>query len=524
MYRSLFLMLLTASFVACKPTPRTAPNPRPQQEQPAEPTQKAAEPTAPAEPAAEAPADAAALASSIVMVNSAQQGYDPMQPWQKKAAEEHSALGIYLGDGRVLTVGEILEDATYVELSLPDGSRSVAARVLKCDPMLNIGLVALARQEDMSFFETRRAAEFGEPLALNDSAELVGLIGGLNPVGLPLSVRRVEALCALVSDMPTLPEDHELGAPIMRNGKLAGMSIGHKDGELRMLSGDIIRRFLSDAPAGIPAFGLEFGSADDPVFRRYLRLPQEGGGLYVSRVLPGGAAEAAGVRAGDVITAVDDCPIDEQGRCESPLYGRYAAAVLMRLTKPMGEQVKLTLIRDGEQEELMVPLNRELCSHGVMAEQAPDSAPRYVIWGGLVFQPLTKDYLDALSETVHGDLPLPILREQRAELRGEGRDVKEAVALTLVIPTPATLGYERARFTVVTAVNGKPVHDLTELAALIDEPTADNITEISLSEAPYTLYIDRAAAEAANDRLHRTAIPNLRVLGDADEPMPIAEP
>lgn len=208
-------------------------------------------------------------------------------------------------------------------------------------------------------------------------------------------------------------------------------------------------------------------------------------------------------------------PLDAQGRCRHPLYGLYDAAALMRIAKPLGEHLPLRLYRHGEQLELPVPLNREVAERGLHAVEAAGCAPRYILWGGLVFQPLTESYLNAVRQRSNGDLPLPFLRltQREKELAEEG--VKEPVGLTMVIPTPATLGYENARFSVVKAVNGKPVHDFAELAELLDEPTEDGVTEIRLDAAPYTLYIDRAAAETANDQIRRRGIPVLRVLGES---------
>jgi hypothetical protein len=62
----------------------------------------------------------------------------------------------------------------------------------------------------------------------------------------------------------------------------------------------------------------------------------------------------------------------------------------------------------------------------------------------------------------------------------------------------------------VEKVNGRIPHNFAEFASLLDEPTPNGIVEITINKAPYTIYLDRATAEAVNDTLRRSAVPNLR--------------
>lgn len=518
--RPLLLMLCCAALAACKPTPRTAPGahrtPPPAPQAPAEPETPAPMPE-PAPAPEPAPVALAEPADALLKVHAARQQYSLLQPWDKKLADEDSALGIYLGDGRVLTTSEPLSAATYVELSLPDDSRSVPARVLRRDDDLNLALLTVEHEADASIFDTRTVLALGEPMAQGEEAELAALVNGLTPVHIPLCVQGVNgAVPHLVARTAApAPEGHEQGAPVLRDGKLAGLSVALESDALSLefINAELIARFLSEGHRpGTPVLGYYFTALDDPVLRRYLELPEGQNGLYVSEVLPHSAAEKAGLAPGDVITAIDGMAVDAQGRCRHPLYGLYDAAALLHIAKPLGETLELSLYRHGEQLKLPVELNREVQEQGLHAVEAAGTAPRYILWGGLLFQPLTESYLRAVSERSDGNLPLSFLRLTQREREEIGEGVKEPIGLTMVIPTPATLGYEKARFTVVKSVNGRPVHNMAELAELLDEPTADGVTEIRLDAAPYTLYLDRAAAETANDQLRRRGIPVLRNL------------
>jgi hypothetical protein len=86
------------------------------------------------------------------------------------------------------------------------------------------------------------------------------------------------------------------------------------------------------------------------------------------------------------------------------------------------------------------------------------------------------------------------------------------VALTFVLPTAATQGYEEVSMSRLLAVNGKPVNCFAELPALLDEATENGLVRLEFNKPPYTIYVDRVAADAVNAQLQQSSIPNLRVV------------
>ncbi len=551
MYRFLILSALVGlSLTACKPTPRTALA----KQRPPQQTQQGASAPAPnTSPAEAAPAPAAPaaeeqhVAQSLVTISTTRQDYDRLRPWEKEASSDTELSGVYLGEGRVLSLGNAARAATYIEISLPDGSRSVPARVLRYDRDLNLALLTPVHAEDCSIFESRRALELGDPLKLGDAAAFDTLVRGLIP--LRVALRADSSDVAEVSPMlevprmalraaEALPGGSVYGLPVLREGKLVGIASGGNNSTqtLFCINAELIARFLNGpegTQASCPMVGMEFTELNDPVFRRYLKLDEDQGGLYINEVHPGSAAEQAGLKVGDVVTAIDGLPLDTQGRVQHPLYGPLGARAVLRSHKGMGETMALSLSRDGEKQQLNIPLNRDALTQALVGhEDAPGVQPRYLMWGGLLFQPMTQDYLQALGKRAGNTLPVEFLEltEREDEFREKG--VTELVMLAQVIPTPATLSYDGLAFCIVERVNGKTVHNFAEFVQLLDEPTPDGLVALSLNKAPGTIHVDRRVAEACNSVIRRNAIPQLRQLGDsaaeaapADTPAPAeAEP
>jgi hypothetical protein len=120
--------------------------------------------------------------------------------------------------------------------------------------------------------------------------------------------------------------------------------------------------------------------------------------------------------------------------------------------------------------------------------------------------------MEELRARSNGVLPLELqmLEDAHEKLRESG--CSELVGLTFVLPTAATQGYDELRFSRLIAVNGKPVNRFADLPALLDAQTDNGIVRLEFNKPPYTVYVDRVAADAVNSQLQQTAIPKLRVI------------
>lgn len=507
--------------LACKPTPRTATE-KSKSDPPAE--QVATPETGDTKPGqADTPQPQAETAVGLLYVGSTRQDFNRIRPWEKKNTNTGHFMGVYLGGGRVLTVGKAARAATYVELSLPDHTRTVPARVLKYDEDLNLALLTVEHEQDASIFDHMPEHALGEPLSIGGKAELWTMINGVIPMHVAVEVESADEEGGMprlnLRSLKPLPSGMSDGLPVLQEGRLVALVDDYDTSEqaLQCVNAELIRRFMEEKPEselGAPILGISCTHLDDPVFSKYLKLNPEQGGIYVSELQPAGAAAQAGIRKGDVVVAIENLPLDKLGRCEHPLYGLLDAAVVIRCLKPMGESISLTISRDGKEQTISVPLNRNAVEKSLFPPEKPGVPPRYIMWGGLLFQPLTDTYLTELRKQSNS-LPLPFLeaQDQEEKLAAEGRH--ELVALTLVIPTPATLGYDALGFCVVEKVNGTPVTSFAQFAELLDAPTADGIITLTINRPPYNIYLDRQAVESSNDAIRRRAIPRLRQMGES---------
>ena len=500
--------------VAPEPLPSTA-DAEPSVEAEPIPVSAIEEPTAGEDVAIEPAMDASAPLMTVAMTL---QDYDRLKPWEKQQATSARMNGVYLGNGRVLTLGRNLATANYVEIGLPNASRTVAARVVRYDADLNLGLLEVMREEDAAIFESRQALELGSPLDLSSTAELWCTLDGVQPARIPLQ----SEVGVVDNGLPRMqlraeqavPGNYSHGAPVVKEGRLVGISAGYNAAgrKLKVINAELIERFLNAGETqqtGVPQMGVTLAELTDPVFRRYLKLDDARTGVYLSAVEPMGAAAAAGLKQGDVLTAIEGMPIDNNGRCRLERYGMIDAATAVRYLKPLGETLSLSYCRDGELFTTEMTLTRDASEKALVRTEPAGVPPRYFVWGGLVFQPLSESYLEAVKSQLKGALPTSLmsLKDQEDSLRERG--YRELTVLSMVLATKATLGYDSCGLCMVEKVNGKEPHTFDEFVQLLRTPTENRMVEICINKAPYKLYLDAAAAEAAGPELKRRGIIHL---------------
>jgi hypothetical protein len=140
-----------------------------------------------------------------------------------------------------------------------------------------------------------------------------------------------------------------------------------------------------------------------------------------------------------------------------------------------------------------------------------DTAPDYVIVGGLVFSELSRQFLREWGPRWSNDAPLKLLYLDRYQSELPA-DRGRIVILSSVLPVPGTLGYENLSYEIVEEINGKPIRSLQDVANAVDNP-ADKFHRIKLAEDPGLVILDVEGSKQAEERIKAEyGIPAMRQL------------
>lgn len=464
-----------------------------------------------------------AILPSVIRINTTQQAWDQGEPWQKLSPGKRRSLGAIVGPGLVLTTAEMAADATYIELESPDGKRLAPAKTIAVDYEANLALLGLSSESDAKFFEGTKPLEIaaapkpgetldilqveenGTPLVTSGAIQSIDVVSNFLPGQFFLTYEVKASMQSAASSF---------SLPVLREGKLAGLltSYDSKDQLSDVSSTDILARFVKEASdgdyAGFPSLGISISRTEDPNFRQFLKLPDDGGGLYITNVRVSGAADKAGLKKGDVILSIDGHEIDRLGYFEDKHYGRLYWSHLVRGMKASGDKVDLVVQRDGKPLEVSAVLDRRDETDQLVPAYTFGKAPSFLVKGGLIFQELTRPVLESFGNEWQSRAPLNLLdvyeNPQKYESRG-----RRIVFLSNVIPTPATVGYEPLQNMVVTKVNGKEIKDMKSLIDAFATPSADGLHAIEFDEEKFTVYLDESVSSTVDKQLLQGGLPRL---------------
>ncbi len=475
----------------------------------------------PPAPASGMPVEATpARSDSLLKVNVTYQSYNPHLPWQKLSPGARLGLGVVLDNNRVLVTGQMVADATYIELELPESGQKIPAKVAGVDYEANLALLEVAANGERAktFFnglkpmQIEPSAHVGDNLSIWQTGRVGELIVTLLHVSKVMTASYVlpgSSFLVYEGQGIVRTEGNSFTLPVVKNGKLAGLLLRYdsKNQVTTVLPAIIIEHFLKDMAdgknEGFPSLGIEVQPTLDDQFREYLGLKPGQGGMYVSNVSKGGTASALGVEKKDILLSINGFKVDSRGDYEDPEFGRLSMSHIVRGRAYVGEEVKMVVLREGKEVTLEGKLTRKNPKDNIVWPYLFDRGPNYVVEGGLVFQELTKPYLQSFGDDANGTvLRLSHLAEHPEEYEEQGR--KKFVFLSAVLPTPATQGYERIGGLLVKAVNGKVINDLSDLDRAFSEPV-DGIETVEFEDMPKKIYLDSAAVERENTALLKGA-------------------
>jgi hypothetical protein len=289
------------------------------------------------------------------------------------------------------------------------------------------------------------------------------------------------------------------GGPVMQDGKVVGVAFQGYSGDVAqnvgyMIPTPVIRRFLKDISSGhydgYVDLSITYFKLLNPAERHALGLPDNEQGVMVSSVSSEGSSIAT-LRQGDVLLTIDDHPIASDGFVQ--LDGERIEMPEIVERKFKGDTVKFSIWRDKTKQTVEFRLKGNW-PYLIQANHY-DSPPRFVLFGGLVFQPLSKNFIDSYQVE---DLRLRYYYDffVTDEIY---KDHPEVIVLSNILPDPVNAYLSDLRFQIVDEINDKKIRRLEDVADAFAQKSTYYVIHFVGSVRPAVL--ERSAVEQARDRI-----------------------
>src|SRR6266403_838558 len=443
---------------------------------------------------------------SLVRITATAVEPDYRAPWNAGQLQRGVGAGFVIDGHRILTNAHVVSNSRYLTVERDGDPNRYPARVQFVANDCDLALITVSAPD---FFKNMLPLKFGGIPELEST---------VSAYGYPIGGERMSVTTGIVSRIDFQLYTHSSidqhlaiqisaqinpgnsGGPVMQDGKVAGVAFQGYSGDVAqgvayMIPTPVINRFLKDVSDGhydkYVDLAISYSKLQNPAQRRFLGLKDDDRGVLVSTVVEAGPS-ASVLRSGDVLLAIDGHPIASDGNVE--LDGERADFQEVVERKFKGGSVKLDIWRDKQPTTVKIEFLKTAWPYLVQGHSY-DVRPRYLLYGGLLFQPLNLDLLEAYRPT---DLRLRHFFEYfiLEQLYLQHPDV---IVLANILPDPINTYLAPYRGGIVDEINGKKIRRLDELANAFAE-NADHFVIRMIGDGP-PLVLDRNRVESARERI-----------------------
>lgn len=440
---------------------------------------------------------------SVVMLRCVKQSFDYATPWKQLGMSQGTGSGFIIEGNRILTNAHNIANRRFVEIKKQNLAKRYIGQVTFAAHDCDLAIIEIA---DKSFFDGTSPLEFGPLPASNSTVQTYGFPMGGKHVSVTEGVvsrsqmgiyshTQADSHLQVQTDAAINPGNS--GGPVLQDGKVVGVAfqgMTQADNIGYMIPTTVIEHFLTDIADGkYDGFGSlgfsMFPGLHNKAYADYLKIPPGQEGVVVLTVQQNSTAENI-FKTGDVLTKIGPYDVDNDGMIK--IYGLTLNLGEAIEQKQIGQNIEVTFYRDGTEHtgSVKVALNKPILGYS----REYDKMPRYKVFAGLTFVPITRNFLETWGGNWISGLP-HYLRYLfiDSEYLNEDRDRQEYVVLSEILADEVTSYAGSYKFKVVESVNGIEIMSLDDLNRAFDK-SVNGFCEIKFKGASTPLILDNNMA------------------------------
>ncbi|MCE0523367.1 MAG: trypsin-like peptidase domain-containing protein [Methylacidiphilales bacterium] len=428
-------------------------------------------------------------------------------PWMFDLPHRASGTGFLIDGDRIMTNAHVVAWTKELVVRRYHDPKPYFARVEFVAHDIDLAVIKV---DDPDFYKGMKPLEFGPLPKVRSTVVTYGFPAGGEQISYTRGVvSRIEveeyvhignrAFLAVQTDAAINPGNS--GGPVIQDDKVVGVAFEGISGLQStgyFIPTVIIHHFLDDikdgAYDGVPEAGLRLAPLQNPAFRKMLKLPDDSKqGVRVDQILDIPTTQAL-IKPDDVIMQVGDYPVDDDGTItfDGNTVGVSAAVDLAQ----SGQTIPLKIWRDGQQIDVNLPV--KVYNDDDAQGNQYDVLPHYYIYGGLVFTPLSLDYLKTFGQDWSDSAGRELIYELvYRHIENPKLWRPEPVVLASILDHPVNANFTTRGQAMVDKINGIRIERLSDVPkALAATKGTDAIIEF-LPDHHFEV-INKDEAEKAN--------------------------
>jgi len=397
-----------------------------------------------------------------------------LSPWAT-SMNSFTGSGAIIEGNYILTNAHVVANQAFIEVQRYGERKRYIADVYAVSHQADL---ALLKVRDKAFFKgvtplklgglpyvEQHIVVYGYPMGGSTLSATVGIVSRVEH---HTYVHSGEDFLAIQVDAAINPGNS--GGPAISDGKIVGVvmqGITRSQNIGYLVPTMMVRHFIDDMKDGrydgFADIGIGTQKMENPALRRYYGLDDNITGKLVDKVVYGSSAQGI-LQEGDIITAVDGHTIENDGTVAFRKH-EYTDYYYYIDLHQIGQKVGFDIIRDRKPMHVEVPLKTIGDDLYLVKTKRYDKMPTYVIYGGYVFTPLTRNLI---ASTRRNRLVLSYLAG-----KWRTKEKEEVVVLLKVLASEISRGDTNFGMWPIDKVNGEPFKNFKEFYALMEKHKHD---------------------------------------------------
>ena len=446
------------------------------------------------------------ITGSIVKIYTVYNKHSYYRPWQMEGQESYGGSGCIIKGNRVLTSAHVIADSTFIQVKRAGEAKKYTAEVEivahECD-------LAILKVKDKSFFSGTEPLEIGTLAEIGDEVATYGFPRGGDELAFTEGVvSRIEHLEYTHSNAKLLScqidaaiNPGSSGGPVIKENKIVGVAFEAGEGENigYMVPVTVINHFLKDIEDrkydGIPGIGISWQDVENPSIRLKYKMREDHTGILVNKIYPGSPARG-GLKSRDIILSVEGVNIANDGTIEFREKERTFFGYVIQ-NKYIGDNAEFEILRDGKVMNVEIKLSIPVNYCRLVPYEHYDIAPTYYIAGGLVFQTLTRNYLDVRLRDANYYSANFFNLFPYYDTGEPTDDRREVIVLGSVLADEINVGYHDLKDIVISYVNGQKISTMKDLVEALEGN--DGKYHVFIDELGKEIVLDKSQTDKRNE-------------------------